>query len=951
MRRRNAPMTTPIAVAGSPTSPTGLNLSPPTTYLHGLVAIPTSFTWDGERYTGPRLASLELDRAKNLPGVVDVVVCESFVGVLAIQRAQAALALAELRLQWDEGIVNAADTLAPKNDSTGGHSNTPTTAPAPPRTYRWAPAAADEIAATSAIADYQPDKLTIWAACEPTQELRAELALLSGLPIEAVAVVKMTEGGAAAYDLAIEAALLSRHAGRPVKAYAHYPEATPPLAVSLRPSTTGITAHRSYHLHARPSKAALLCGMSVTPSLSEQLSTFPGFQSGPSAQYAPVGNFPGEATLEAEVFAESSYWDEEARHRGADPLETRLKQLDNVRAREMIKRVATQADWPRAKTSTDETYYGRGFAYAQTLDDALTPPRTTMSAWIVDVSIDKSSGQITIDRLTVGNDSSEAAGAKPMPISLETGIRDTVGELLLPSTRFDDWVARADADMQSTALNKTQVDIVSSMNNVQVTVGWNRVTTLPAAAAIANAIHDATGIRLREVPFGDKVPQLSTLKPRRAGRLRAVLAGGVAAITGVIATIWPWPQPLAPIANVDTSIYSLATIERGRRIASAGDCMVCHTAEGGVENAGGLPLPTPFGTIYTTNITPDKETGIGTWSFEAFDRAMRQGIHQDGTHLYPAFPYTAFSKMSDGDMQSLYAYLMTRPAAKSETRKNEMSFPFNVRKLLAGWNVLYNRSEQFSPDPEQSTLWNRGAYLVEAVGHCAACHSPHNALGGQKKDWLSYLSGAFVKGWEAPALNHMTHSPNPWTEADFYEYLRTGYSARHGVASGPMAPVVQGLQELDDQDIRAIAHYLGDLPAPAPTTQTPTTPPEQEVVNSTDGNTISLQLLAGENVFRGACAACHDASEGPALFGARPLLSVNTNVHSSSPDNLIRTILYGIRKPADSSLGFMPGFKGSLNEIQLANLLRYLRHQFAPDKKTWTGLEDRISKLLAETPY
>jgi len=222
-------------------------------------------------------------------------------------------------------------------------------------------------------------------------------------------------------------------------------------------------------------------------------------------------------------------------------------------------------------------------------------------------------------------------------------------------------------------------------------------------------------------------------------------------------------------------------------------------------------------------------------------------------------------------------------------------------------------------------------------------------LGGQKKDWPSYLSGAYIKGWEAPALNYMTHSPNPWTEADFYEYLSTGYSARHGVASGPMAPVVQGLQELDDQDVRAIAHYLGALPEPEPVAEN-TTAAQTAAATAPAETATPVQLLAGENVFRGACAACHDASGGPALFGARPLLAVNSNIHSASPDNVIQTILHGISEPADPSLGFMPGFENSLNDTQLADLLRYLRHEFAPDKQAWTGIEGRISELRAQPP-
>ncbi|HFK4651979.1 TPA: cytochrome c, partial [Serratia marcescens] len=194
----------------------------------------------------------------------------------------------------------------------------------------------------------------------------------------------------------------------------------------------------------------------------------------------------------------------------------------------------------------------------------------------------------------------------------------------------------------------------------------------------------------------------------------------------------PWRAEIAPVATPGAGTWSAATLERGRQLAAAGDCAVCHTASEGATNAGGLAMATPFGTLYSTNITPDVATGIGNWSFTAFDRAMRQGVARDGRHLYPAFPYTAFSKMTDGDMQALYAYLMSQPAVRQSNPANQMRFPFNLRPLMAGWNALFLRQGEFQPDPQQSAQWNRGAYLVNGLGHCAACHSPRNLLGAEK---------------------------------------------------------------------------------------------------------------------------------------------------------------------------------------------------------------------------
>ena len=229
----------------------------------------------------------------------------------------------------------------------------------------------------------------------------------------------------------------------------------------------------------------------------------------------------------------------------------------------------------------------------------------------------------------------------------------------------------------------------------------------------------------------------------------------------------------------------------------------------GVVNAGGRAIETPFGTIYSTNITPDVETGIGAWSYPAFERAMREGIHRDGRQLYPAFPYTHFARTTDADLQALYAYLMAQTPVRAENRKPALMFPFNWRPLMAGWNALFHRAEVFEADTRQSAEWNRGAYLVEGLGHCSACHSPRNALGAEKAS--AYLAGGFAEGWEAPPLTSLSHAPIPWSEDELFAYLRSGESRFHGVAAGPMAPVVKELAALPDPDIRAMAVYLASF--------------------------------------------------------------------------------------------------------------------------------------------
>ena len=384
----------------------------------------------------------------------------------------------------------------------------------------------------------------------------------------------------------------------------------------------------------------------------------------------------------------------------------------------------------------------------------------------------------------------------------------------------------------------------------------------------------------------------------------------------------------------------MATIERGRQLAALGDCAVCHTNINGILNAGGRAIETPFGTIYSTNITPDVETGIGSWSYPAFERAMREGVHRDGRQLYPAFPYTHFAVTTDADLQALYAYLMAQAPVRADNRAPALAFPFNWRPLMAGWNALFHGGDVFAPDATQSALWNRGAYLVEGLGHCGACHSPRNALGAEKTN--AYLAGGFAEGWEAPPLTSLSHAPIPWSEDELFAYLRSGESRFHGVAAGPMAPVVRELTALPDEDIRAMAVYLGSF------NENSVSKPDQQALATRLESLTSTRAVSASGVglrlYEGACAVCHQVG-GPPLFGSRPSLALNSNLHAAVPDNLIQVVLHGIASPVSSDLGYMPGFKDSMTDGQLAELVSYLRQQFAPDKPAWTGVRETVSRI------
>ena len=354
-------------------------------------------------------------------------------------------------------------------------------------------------------------------------------------------------------------------------------------------------------------------------------------------------------------------------------------------------------------------------------------------------------------------------------------------------------------------------------------------------------------------------------------------------------------------------------------------------------------MDTPFGKVYTTNLTPDAETGIGQWSFSAFQRAMREGISRDGRHLYPAFPYTSFAKMSDDDLTALYAYLMAQPAVRADVPKTELAFPFSVRPLMAGWNALFHDATPYQPDPNRPPEWNRGAYLVQGVGHCGACHTPRNALGAEQGG-AAFLSGALIDGWEAPALTALSKAPVPWSTESLYRYLRHGHSPEHGSASGPMAPVVRELAQLPDDDIRAMASYLVSFQAERATKNVLQARATTVVAQAA---ALAPQPGAAQRLFNGACAACHHDGDGPQLLGVNIPLALNTNLHSDRPDNLLQVIVHGIREPAARDIGFMPAFGPALSDAQITELAHYLRQRYAPGRPAWSDVPEALARVRA----
>lgn len=430
-------------------------------------------------------------------------------------------------------------------------------------------------------------------------------------------------------------------------------------------------------------------------------------------------------------------------------------------------------------------------------------------------------------------------------------------------------------------------------------------------------------------------------------RLSSILGGLllVVVIVAVAVVAYVWEPAIDP-AQPNLDQFSSAQIEHGEQLAHAGMCAVCHTQENGARNAGGKALQTPFGTIYSTNITPDEDTGIGQWSFAAFERAMRHGVARDGSYLYPAFPYTAFTHINDADMHALYAYLMSQPAVESTPPETELPFPFNIRPLMAGWNLLFLDAGPVEAEEDKPEQWNRGHYLVEALGHCSACHSPRNSLGAEKTG-DAYMAGGEADGWVAPALNGDSPAPIRWSEQALYDYLRHGFAATHGAVGGSMTEVVrEGTSQIPEADTRAMAVYIASLNNGDNANDDADTQAQQKTADAT----ASLHPPAsdGARLFGSACQSCHHAESGPVLFGVKPQLWLSSALYLDKPDNVVRIVLNGVQRPAKSDLGYMPPFRYNLSDRQIAELVNYMRTDFA-DEPAWKDLDKTVSELRDET--
>lgn len=386
----------------------------------------------------------------------------------------------------------------------------------------------------------------------------------------------------------------------------------------------------------------------------------------------------------------------------------------------------------------------------------------------------------------------------------------------------------------------------------------------------------------------------------------------------------------ASLAQAGDGSDSYDLVARGRYLAVLGDCTACHSLPGQPAFAGGVAIDTPFGTVLGANITPDPDTGLGRWSFEDFQNTMSNGHARGGKRLYAAMPYTAYTKVTREDNRALWAYLNSLEPVRHDVETNQLPFPFNIRASLIAWNWLAFKEGEYQPDPNQSAEWNRGAYLVQGLGHCGSCHTPKSLIGGDKND--EFLTGSVLQGWMAPDITGNAHTGlGSWSEAEIVRYLKTGAN-RFDMASGPMAEAVEhSTQHWKDEDLSAVATYiksLGDEQQPRP-----------EPLAAEDAT-----MRTGALIYEDQCSACH-TPDGEGITNLFPRLTQAPLVNSRDATWLIRVVLAGSRAVATDAAPTgpaMPSFAWNMSDEHIAAVLTYIRN-------SWGNAAEPVSAGDVET--
>ncbi|HEU4624681.1 MAG TPA: cytochrome c [Steroidobacteraceae bacterium] len=443
------------------------------------------------------------------------------------------------------------------------------------------------------------------------------------------------------------------------------------------------------------------------------------------------------------------------------------------------------------------------------------------------------------------------------------------------------------------------------------------------------------------------------------GRVWAIV--GIIVLVAVVVAAWVIirPGPLAwvdgkrvplaqytggKITGVPADFESTDPIARGKYLTEAADCEACHTVEGGQPFAGGRPFDTEYGTLYSPNITPDEETGIGTWTDADFLRAVHEGIGKDGKYLYPAFPYNSYTYLHDEDVLAIKAYLFSLPPVKNKAPENTLRAPYNNRSLMKVWGALYNPKERFQPVADKSASWNRGAYLAEALGHCGDCHTPRTAL--QALDNRRKYAGGMAEGWRAYNLSSDKESGiGNWSAEDMIGYLRTGHTQNRGSAFGPMAQAVHlSFQKLTPSDVAAIVEYVRSVP-PVSTPDLPAPKLEPAPDHPSVKVAADEQHPKGQAIYASMCAGCH-AWTGVNDFVPHATLTGTRAVNDPTATNVALAVLRGASTlPASGDIAVMPAFGDAWTDDEIAAVSNYVVARFGAKPSSITAAE--VAKLRA----
>jgi mono/diheme cytochrome c family protein len=393
--------------------------------------------------------------------------------------------------------------------------------------------------------------------------------------------------------------------------------------------------------------------------------------------------------------------------------------------------------------------------------------------------------------------------------------------------------------------------------------------------------------------------------------------------------------------GVPKTLTQASAVERGEYLAKAADCMVCHTTPGGKEYAGGLGFKLPFGTLYSTNITPDKETGIGNYSDKDFLNAVQRGVRHDGARLYPAMPYTSYTYISDTDALAIKAYLFSLPPVRATPPANTLAFPFNQRWAMMFWSAVFNPDTRYEPDTSKSPEWNRGAYLAEALAHCGECHTPRNlafALDNRKK-----FAGAITAGWRAFNISSdKTTGVGGWRDDDLISYLSAGHAAGHGTASGPMGEAVdRSFSQMAPEDIRALVTYLRSVP-PIASSDLPATLAPPASASHKDGS----QDARGKTVFQGACVSCHGWT-GESALSPMATLTGAWAVNDPGATNVAQIVISGTKRQTPEGALSMPAFGNAYSDDEIAAVANYVTARFGSKGSKLTAQD--VAELRKQT--